>query len=121
MLNIRFKSLEELTKHFESEQACINHLETLRWNGNVVSPFDSSSKVYRCKNNKYRCKNSSKYFNVRTNTMFDNTRVKLQKWFMAIWLIDKEKDLMSNQLSDKIGVSQKTARLMMLRIKDSLS
>jgi hypothetical protein len=65
----------KISKAFPNEQACIDHLEALRWKGNVVSPFDSASTVYKCKGNKYRCKNTGKYFNVKTGTMFDNTKV----------------------------------------------
>ena len=46
MINNDFNSILELIRTFNSEQICIEHLETLRWNGNVVSPFDPESKVY---------------------------------------------------------------------------
>ncbi|MDB5263538.1 MAG: family transposase, partial [Adhaeribacter sp.] len=36
-----FKSILDLIKAFPDEQACIDHLENLRWNGVVVSPFDA--------------------------------------------------------------------------------
>jgi len=44
----------------------------------VVSPFDAESRVYKCANNRYRCKNTGKYFNVKTATLFDNTKVEFQ-------------------------------------------
>ncbi|MFD0777807.1 hypothetical protein ACFQZF_04110 [Flavobacterium myungsuense] len=49
MINTDFKSISEIIKAFPNEQACLNHLETLKWNGIVVSPFDANSKVYVCK------------------------------------------------------------------------
>ena len=58
MINKDFNSILELIQSFPDEQSCINHLEEIRWEGNIVSPFVSDSKVYRCKNNKYRCKES---------------------------------------------------------------
>jgi transposase-like protein len=69
---------------FIDEQTCIDYLEEFIWNGKPVSPFDLTSKVYKCKGNKYRCKNTGLYFNVKTNTMFDSIKIQLQKWFMAI-------------------------------------
>ena len=87
----KFNSLLDVINTFNEEQKCIDHLTTLRWDGHVVSPFDSSSKVYVCKGNKYKCKNSGKYFNVKTNTLFDNTKIKLQKWFLAIYLVTSHK------------------------------
>lgn len=119
MINIDFKSVRELLKAFPDEQTCINHLEQLRWNGNVVSPFDETSKVYKCKGNKYRCKNTGKYFNVRTQTLFDNTKIELQTWFVAIYLITgHKKGISSLQLSRDLNTTQKTAWFMLHRIRN---
>lgn len=119
MINQDFNSILELLKAFPDEQTCINHLEQLRWNGNVVSPFDATSKVYKCKGNKYRCKNTGKYFNVRTSTLFDNTKVELQKWFLAIWIVTShKKGISSLQLAKDINVTQKTAWFMLQRIRN---
>lgn len=118
MINKDFKSILELLQAFPTEQSCIDHLETLRWNGNVISPFDETSKVYKCKGNRYRCKNTNKYFNVKTNTLFDNTKVELQKWFLAIYLVTShKKGISSIQLSKDIDVTQKTAWFMLQRIR----
>lgn len=63
-------------------------MEQVRWtDGNVVSPYDKDSKVYKCKNNQYKCKNTGKMFNVKTGTLFENTKIEFQKWFVAIFLI----------------------------------
>ena len=114
-----FNSLIDLFKAFPDEQSCINHLEQLRWNGFVVSPFDPTSKVYKCKDNKYRCKNTGKYFNVKTNTLFDSSKIELRKWFAAIWLVTShKKGISSLQLSRDIDVTQKTAWFMLQRIRN---
>ncbi len=119
MVNKDFNSAIDLLKAFPDDQSCINHLEILRWNGNVVSPFDPTSKVYDCKDNKYRCRNNGKYFNVKTGTLFDNTKVKLQKWFLAIWLVTlHKKGISSLQLAKDIDVTQKTAWSMLQRIRN---
>ncbi len=118
MINTNFKSILDLVKSFPDEQTCINHLETLRWNGNVVSPFDESSKVYNCKGNKYRCKNTGKYFNVKTNTIFDNTKLGLQKWFLAIYIVTShKKGISSLQLGRDLDITQKSAWFMLQRIR----
>ena len=54
MFDSRFKSLMDLQKAFPTEQDCINYLEGMRWQGKVVSPFDPTSKVYKCKDKKTR-------------------------------------------------------------------
>jgi len=119
MINIEFKSIIELVKAFHTEQTCIEHLEKLRWNGKVVSPFDETSKVYKCAGNKYKCKTTGKYFNVRTSTLFDNTKIELQTWFIAIYLITgHKKGISSLQLSRDLNVTQKTAWFMLQRIRN---
>ncbi|TWI83296.1 ISXO2 transposase-like protein [Lacibacter cauensis] len=113
-----FKSIFDLLKAFPTEQSCIDHLEGLRWEGIVVSPFDESSKVYKCAGNKYKCKNTGKYFNVRTNTIFDNTKIPLQKWFLALYVFSShKKGISSHQLAKDISVTQKSAWFMLHRLR----
>lgn len=119
MISKDFNSIIELFEAFPDEQGCIDHLEWLRWHGTVVSPFDPTSKVYKCKDHKYRCKNTRKYFNVKTNTLFDSSKVELRKWFAAILLITSHnKGISSAQLARDIDVTQKTAWFMLQRIRN---
>lgn len=113
-----FKSIIELTQKFHSEQICIEHLETIRWNGNVVSPFDPTSKVYKCAGNKYKCKNTGKYFNVRTATIFEDTKMPLQKWFMALYIFSShKKGISSHQLAKDLDITQKSAWFVLHRLR----
>lgn len=118
MIGKEFNSIIEIFKTFPTEQACIEHLEQMRWNGNVVSPFDEKSKVYKCTKNRYWCNNSRRYFNAKTNTIFENTKISLVKWFVAIYLsTTHKKGISSLQLAKDIGVTQKTAWFMLQRIR----
>lgn len=113
-----FKSIIDLLQKFPNEQACIDHLEKIRWNGDVVSPFDSESKVYNCAGNKYKCKNTGKYFNVKTQSIFDNTKIPLQKWFLALYVFSShKKGISSHQLAKDIDVTQKTAWFILHRLR----
>jgi transposase-like protein len=119
MIEIKeFTSLFDLLKKFSDEETCIKHLESLRWGREVVSPFDPESTVYKSKNHRYKCRNSNKYFNVRTGTIFEDSKVPLQKWFMAIYLAaSHKKGISSHQLAKDIDVTQKTAWFMLHRIR----
>lgn len=113
-----FNSLFDLVQIFSSEEKCIEYLESVRWKDGVVSPFDPMSKVYKCSKG-YWCKNTNKVFNVKTRTIFENTKISLQKWFMAIWLITShKKGISSIQLSKDIHVTQKTSWFMLQRIRN---
>lgn len=116
------KSVICLFSMFPDEQACIDYLEHIRWGSLVTSPFDQYSKVYKCKNNKYYCTRTNKYFNVKTKTFLENTKVSLQKWFFAIWLVTSyKKGISSLQLGREIGVTQKTAWIMLNKIREAFS
>lgn len=118
MINTDIKSVLQLLNTFSTEEKCIEHLEQMRWDGIVVSPFDSSSEVYKCKGDRYKCKNTGKYFNVKTGSMFENTKISLRKWFLAIWLVTShKKGISSIQLSKDIDVTQKTAWFVLQRIR----
>ncbi len=117
-MDTNFKSIFDLLETFPDEQTCINHLEYLRWRGNVESPFDANSKVYKCKNNRYKCKNTGKYFNVKTNSIFEDTKIPLKKWFMALYVFSShKKGISSHQLAKDINVTQKTAWFMLHRLR----
>ncbi len=113
-----FKSILDLIKAFPDEESCIKHLEEIRWNGNVVSPFDAQSTVYKCKGNKYKCKNTGKYFNVKVGTIFENSNIPLQKWFLALYVFSShKKGISSHQLAKDIDVTQKSAWFMLHRLR----
>lgn len=119
MLFKEFKTIYDLIDSFPDEQSCIDFLEHQKWGNNPVSPFDPSSKVWKCKDNRYKCKNTGKYFNIKSNTLFEGSRVPLRKWFISIWFITtKNKGMSSVQLSKQISVDQKTAWFMMHRIRE---
>jgi len=106
-----FKSISDLLTVFPNEQTIINYLEKHRWNGNVISPYDPNSKVYFCPSiNRYKCKNTGKFFNVKTGTAFANTKLKLRDWFLAAYLFTShKKGISSCQLAKNLNITQKSA------------
>lgn len=121
MINVDFKTKAEIIAAFPNESSCLTHLEKLRWNGFVVSPFDALSTVYNCAENRYRCKNSGKYFNAKTATMFHNSKVPLQKWFLAIWIMTRtQRNITSVSLAHELQLTQKTAWYLQQRILQQL-
>lgn len=114
-----FNSLYDLFEAFPNEESCIAYLENKRWkDGKIISPFDSTSKVYKRGDGMYRCKNTGKNFNVRIGTIFEGTKLPLRKWFVAIYLLcNHKKAISSTQLMKDIGVTLKTAWFMLHKIR----
>jgi transposase-like protein len=115
---MEFKSIFDFIKTLPDEATCVQYLEEIRWAGIVVSPFDETSKVYKCKGGRYMCKNTGKYFNVKVGTIFEDTKIPLTKWFMALYIFSShKKGISSYQLAKDISVTQKTAWFMLHRLR----
>lgn len=112
-------TLLNLSDNFPDEESCIRYFEKMRWNGNVVSPFDPTSKVYKCANGKYKCKNTGKYFDVKTGTAFANTKLPMRAWFYAMMLfLSHKRGVSSCQLARDLEITQKTAWNMLHKIRE---
>lgn len=118
---MNYNSLMSLLEAFPDEETCIRHLEHLRWpSGIVCSCCGSTRKIYQVKRSHiYKCADCRKQFSVRKGTIFEESRLPLQKWFAAAWLItSNRKGIASTQLHREIGVSQKTAWFMLGRLRE---
>lgn len=112
------KGILNFMEAFPTEESCIRYFETLRWGDKVMSPFDSSSKVYKCANGKYKCRNTGKYFDVKTRTVFASTKLPLRLWVYAIFIfMSHKRGISSCQLARDLGVTQKTAWNMLHKIR----
>jgi len=117
----KFTNLVELLQYFKNEQICRNYFEKIRWNGHITCPYDDCghNKVFKYSNGKvYKCAKCGRQFSVRVGTAFEDSKVSLQKWFAAIYLVTShKKGISSLQLHKDIGVTQKTAWFMLHRIR----
>ena len=84
-------NLLDLLDTFPDQLSCITHLEYLRWNGEPRCPYCGSTDVNRKKENsiagRWNCHECTSSFNALSGTIFEKTRIPLQKWFAAISLV----------------------------------
>lgn len=107
------------SKALSSEEKAIKYFEKMRWDGKVVSPFDPTSKVYKCGNGKYKCKNTGRYFDVKTGTPLANTKLPMTKWLLAMFLFQADKGGISScQLARILEITQKSAWHMLMKIRE---
>lgn len=119
---MEFKSLPQVIMYFADERVCKEYLEKLVWNGKPTCPHcKDSKKPYIIEGGKrYKCdnKNCYKKFSSTTKTIFEDTKLPLSKWFVAIYLCTSRKTGTSScQLARDIDVTQKTAWFMLQRIR----
>ena len=76
-------------------------------------------KIYSYKNGKtFKCAHCHKQFKVTIGTIFENSNIPLQKWFLTFYLIAlSKKGISSVELSKTIGVTQKTAWYLLHKIR----
>ena len=105
-----FKSLRDLRAIFKTNEDCIRFLEELIWEGEPVSPYDKTSKVYKCKDGWYKCKNTGKEFNILTGTLFQGTKIDLTIWFEVIFRENSDKSgLAATTINRDYGISYTAA------------
>jgi len=116
-------NLLDIAETFRDKNVCLDYLAKKRWNGSVYCVFCGCNNV--CKLNgkikRYKCRDCNKQFSAIKGTIFENSPIHLQKWFMAVFLItNHKKGISSVQLANDIGVTQKTAWFMAQRIRFAL-
>lgn len=118
-----FKNLADMQRAFPDENACIDHFRTVRWPNadQIVCPnCGVVAKHYTLANNTHKCRDCRKKFTVRNGTIFEDSKIELRKWFIAIFLMTShKKGISSCQLARDIGVTQKTAWFMLHRVRNA--
>lgn len=120
MSKTRFKNLIQVITQFPTEQSCLEHLQQLRWKDGITCPHcGSTRKIYAFADKKtFKCADCRKKFTSKVGTIFEDSPLPLQKWFLAIYLITShKKGISSVQLSKDIDVTQKTAWFMLQRLR----
>ena len=112
---------------FELHRLIPDETTAVKWFEGIVWPEDrccvrcgslDTTEVPSQKPMPYWCPDCKRYFSVRTNTAFEQSRLPLQKWVFAIYLfVTTPKGISSTKLAEYIDVTQKTAWFMLQRIR----
>lgn len=120
MINFNhFNSIFELTSYFNTEDKCKKAIFDSRWDKNdIVCPFCGEHHCKTRKDGSFRCNECGKNFSVTVGTIFENTKISLRKWFLAMYLIScHKKGISSVQLATDINVTQKTAWFILHKVR----
>lgn len=83
-----FDNLFSLTSYFTTEEICKEFLAQQRWGGDVVCPICGKRHCKQRFDGLYRCDRCKHNFSVISGTIFENTKVSLRKWSIAMYLLD---------------------------------
>lgn len=116
-------SLYDFFKKFPDEESARLYFENRRWSAGTYCPHCGSFSATECKDHKpmpYRCKDCRKHFSVRTGTVLEESRLPLQKWLMAIYMMTTaRKGIPSTQMAKELGITQKSAWFLAQRIREA--
>ena len=117
----QFNSLIQMMSALPDEQAAIDHFTAIRWKHGAFCPHCGSTKVYHFKDRRtHKCGACRKRFSIKVGTIFEDSKIGLRKWMMAVWLITShKKGIASTQLAKDVGVTQKTAWFMLHRLRNA--
>lgn len=115
------RTLMDAVRYFADPDVALKHMVDLRWPGGVHCPtcgrtdvrFIATRRIWECKE-----KHARKQFSAKVGTIFEDSALPLDKWFVAIWMIANCKNgISSYELARALGITQKSAWHMNHRIR----
>ena len=126
-------SLVQLAPYFSNEDKAIEFVESLLWPEGPNCPHCGSvEKQYRIKANPerkvraglHKCgqKECRKQYTVKVGTIFEDSKIPLSKWLMAIALMcSSKKGVSANQLHRELEISYKSAWFLCHRVRYAMT
>ena len=105
------------------------HLEAIHWPNGPICPHCSNSDQARItklegkstRSGVHKCKDCRKPFTVTVGTVFERSKIPLNKWVLATHLMAaSKKGVSAHQLHRMLGVTYKTAWFMAHRIREAM-
>ena len=112
---------------FTDKNAARQYLEASRWSNGVYCPHCGGTEKNKRLEGKshrpslYQCGDCRQQFTVTVGTVFERSKVPLNKWLLATFLMaSSKKGISAHQLHRTIGVTYKTAWFMFHRIREAM-
>lgn len=112
--------------HHTDPDRAREHLEVVLWPQGPICPKCGSFNAKRLEGKAHRkglltCRDCRRQFSVTVGTVFERSKVPLNKWLLATYLLSGSKKGMSaHQLHRMLGVTYKTAWFMAHRIREAM-
>ena len=108
---------------YHSEEKCREALERLRWPDGVQCSRCESTSVWETARHQFECSTCSYRFSVTAGTIFHDTKLPLQKWFLATYLMTvAKKGVSALQMQRTLGLgSYRTAWYLCHRIRHAVA
>ncbi len=118
------ETLMQAVLYFSDLAVCDAYMRRIKWpSGKPVCPHCSSDRIGELAGrHKLRCKDCRKDFSYKVGTIFEDSPLGLDKWFVAVWVIANCRNgISSHELGRALGVQQRTAWFMLHRIREAMA
>lgn len=110
---------------FSDKDAAREHLESLRWVDGRFCPHcgeaENTSPVKGKRKGLYYCNGCKKQFTVTVGTLFERSKIPLNRWIAAFHLMTaSKKGISAHQLHRMLGITYKSAWFMAHRIREAM-
>ncbi|MEG3145054.1 IS1595 family transposase [Sphingomonas sp. RT2P30] len=115
------RTLIEAIRYFADPEVALKHMVELRWPDGVYCPhcgrtdvrYIATRRIWECKE-----KHAKRQFSAKVGTIFEDSALPLDKWFVAIWQVANCKNgISSYEMARALGITQKSAWHMNHRIR----
>lgn len=114
------ETLIEAVRFFSNLDVCNEYMKGVKWpDGVIVCPKCGGDRVGEIKTRKMlRCKDCRKQFSYKVGSIFEDSPLSLDKWFVAVWCVTNAKNgISSYEIARALGITQKSAWHMLHRIR----
>ncbi len=118
-------SIIAVYRRWPTAEDCLTHLEQVRWGNSPSCPYCRSEKISKHtevgRRSRWQCSLCRKSFSVTVGTIFHNSHVDLQRWFLLISLMfSAKKGLSAMQAARDLEMRRATVWSMMHRIRAAM-
>lgn len=119
------ETLQQAIIYFSDPDRCEAYMRKIRWaDATPVCPNCGAKgkRIGEIKTRRMlRCKDCRKQFSSRLGTVFESSKIPLDKWFLCVWLVANCKNGVSSyEVARDIDVTQTTAWFMLHRIRAAM-
>ena len=122
-------SIVEIYRRFPAKEDCLAHLEAVRWPSGPTCPYCGADRVSHNRDrtrsltaSRWKCQRCRKSFSVTVGTVFHNSHIDLQLWFLLITLmLLAKKGLSAMQAARDLEMRRPTVWSMMHRVRKALA
>jgi transposase-like protein len=123
VMNYTPSSLIDAVRYFSDLRVCNDYMRGIKWpGGEPVCHHCGSVAVYELSTRPVlKCRDCKKQFSYKVGTIFEDSPLGLDKWFVAVWAIANAKNgISSHELGRALDVTQKSAWFMLHRVREAM-